>query len=152
VRDAESVARDMEAYLGSQADRYRRVLALCTKQNKCIADADTDGLMEILSAKQALIAKEQKAGKEAEALLASWESCRDSLPAERRAAVEARHEEVKQVLAQVISEEEKGQETISRKTSDQSRNIANLQKGKQMLKAYGARPGSQGGRFTDKKK
>ncbi len=148
--EATETARCLRDLLEQQEACYREVLDLSRRQVELIQAKDTAALLEILSEKQARMQAMEEVTRQAGPLLAAWEDQRASVPEADRAAVEEMHERVKTVLARVLELEETSRQALEGSTDEAGRKVAQAQRGKQMLKAYGARPGGgQAPRFTD---
>jgi hypothetical protein len=153
MSDPLTIREAVREHLARQAEAYREVLALCERQVAAIRDGDTDALMTVLNGKQAVMQRIETASASAAEALAAWEDCKGALDADARTPVEAAHEEIKETLAAVLRLEEEGREALSARTDRQGEQLKTMQRGKQMLRAYGApKPNDGGGRFTDNRK
>ncbi|MBN1257043.1 MAG: flagellar export chaperone FlgN [Planctomycetes bacterium] len=146
------ILQQMENFLATQGEKYEQVLALSQKQADFIAQKDTAELLAILSQKQVLMGELAKVSEASGDLLQRWEACKGTLSEAERAPVETAHEQVKAILGKILEIEESGREALLSGSSEKSKRITKIQKGKQMLKAYGANKPASGGRFTDKTK
>lgn len=153
MSDANTARDAMRAHLERQAEHYRKVLDLSRRQVAAVREGDTDALMTILSEKQTLMkAIEAEAAAGAPALEA-WDAAKGNLAAEERQPVETVHQEIKTILAEVLQMEEEGRAALGNRSDAQGQQLRNMQRGKQMLRAYGtAPPVDRGGRFTDNRK
>lgn len=132
------IIEKMAAFLDSQIERYSQILEMSRKQTEFIDENDTQSLLKILNEKQDAIRKVDEASKQAEGLLAEWDSVRDNFSSEEKAGLEKKHEKLKNILSEVMANEESGRSNLSSKMGDTGQKITKMQKGKQMLKAYGA--------------
>jgi hypothetical protein len=148
----QEMAARLKEFFGLQEESYRRVLEFSRRQVASIEAGDTAGLMRILSDKQAVLRQVESLSREIEPLLTAWEEAKSALSPEERAAVEQAHASLKTVLTEVLQMEEEGRQRLADRTTDQGRKITEIQKGKQMLKAYGRPPKSGPARFTDNTK
>ncbi|MHC4870241.1 MAG: flagellar export chaperone FlgN [Planctomycetota bacterium] len=136
--NSQNILEKMAAFLDSQTERYREILEMSKKQSECIKANDTASLMKVLTAKQDAIRGVDESSKEAEAVLAEWDRVRDNFSSAEKSELEKKHEELKGILAEVMDLEEDGRTSLSNKMGDTGSKITKMQKGKQMLKAYGA--------------
>ncbi|MFH0911326.1 MAG: flagellar export chaperone FlgN [Planctomycetota bacterium] len=148
----QALAARMKEFFARQEECYRRVLDLSRRQVATIEARDTALLMRILSDKQAVMREVEAVAQGGATLLKEWEAGKNALGPGERESVERAHESVKAVLAEVLQVEEAAREELGDRTSEQSRKITELQRGKQMLRAYGRRPRKDEGRFMDNTK
>jgi hypothetical protein len=149
----EGIAARLQEFLERQRVCYEVVRDLGREQSAAIEAGDTSALLKILARKQEAMQQVAAASAEGDDLLAAWEREKDGVPADERARVEETHRQVKEILGEVLELEEQGRSALQAKTGERGKKIAGLQKGKQMLKAYGAQPQRRdGGRFTDNTK
>jgi hypothetical protein len=142
----------MRSYLDTQLSCYQRILELSRKQSEAIAGDETSELMQVLTRKQEVMREVEASGAGAGDLLQEWEAVKPQLTAADREPVEQAHEEVKEVLAEVLRLEEEGRTALASRTGDKGGKLRNMQRGKQMLKAYGRGAPNRGSHYTDNKK
>lgn len=147
----ETTAENLRQKLLAQAAQYREVLMLSQQQTECIRARDAGALMRILGEKQRIMQSLEAESQGLSVLLAAWEQERGAAPAAARSAVEEAHAEVRDVLAEVLAAEEAGQRELGQYQQQSGADLRQMQRGKQVLKAYGAAPPSERGRFTDKR-
>jgi uncharacterized protein involved in exopolysaccharide biosynthesis len=142
----------LQRFLEEQAVRYREVLSLSQEQLRLVEQNQAPELMEVLSRKQAIIQVLDDASEQAAPLLARWEEGRNQASETLRSGVREAHEQLTSVMAEVIALEDQAKSIISQGRGTTGKQMLNLQKGKQMLRAYGATPPPGDARFTDKRK
>lgn len=136
--NSQEILQAMETFLNDQVERYTIILEMSRKQAECIKSNDTTGLMRTLSQKQEAIRKVEKISSDSSHILKSWEGVRENIAPSAKEGLEKKHEELKGILAEIMQLEESGREALSNKMGDTGKTITKMQKGKQMLKAYGA--------------
>ena len=137
--------------LEQQLILYCAVRELALKSKELIAAKDTNGLMQVLAEKQDKIGEIDLFGEETARLRDIWEQTREGLPEEVRAPVEKVVEDLRAVLADIVAIEDEGQKDLLEAKSGAGAEIARLQKGKALHKAYGGGKPLPDARFKDKK-
>ena len=74
--------------LSDQRDLCRSLEAMCERQSVLVRGGDTDGLMRVLSQRQALVDRLAELGDEVAPFRAQWETCMASVNASDRAEIE----------------------------------------------------------------
>jgi len=147
---AEDAARFVEL-LREEESIYGEVLELARKQSALVEGGQAEELLTVLAAKGELIGRLTGLGSELGPMKESWKASRDSLAGDERAGVEGLLASITELLEKIIAEENAAEELIGRQRTDTVERIKDLQKGRQMNKAYGDRTAG-GGRFTDTKR
>jgi small-conductance mechanosensitive channel len=149
--DEGNVLEGMKAFLSKQVSSYEAVLALCNEQVECAKRGDTKALMGVLSKKQRFITDVEQLKRDSSAMLDEWALKRNTFSVEEKYPLEKLHSRLKELLGEIMQIEESSKDSLSDSMNQNSSQVVNMQRGKQMLKAYGA-PAPSASRFTDKKK
>jgi len=147
---AEDAARFVEL-LREEESIYGEVLEFARKQSALVEGGQAEELLTVLAAKGELIGRLTGLGSELGPMKESWKASRDSLPGDERAVVEGLLASIAELLEKIIAEENAAEDLIGKQRTDTVERIKDLQKGRQMNKAYGDQAGG-GGRFTDTKR
>ncbi len=146
----ENSAARLAEILERQLALYCAVRELAVKGRQLIVAKDTSGLMEVLAEKKEKIAAIDALGREAESWRRIWEETHAGLPEEVRAPVEKVVEDLRAVLADILAIEDEGQKNLRAAKEGTGAEIAKLQKGKALHKAYGGVKPPANPQFKDK--
>lgn len=133
----DQTARRLTELLREQLDVYGKVLDLGTRQTELIGSGDTEGLMQLLTSKQKLIARVGDLAKRAAPLQAACEEHADDLSPDVRDDLEQTIASLRETLAAIVKIEDEGQNALTGARDKAGGKIAQMQKGKLMNKAYG---------------
>ncbi len=136
--DKYQILERMEEFLTSQLESYRDILNLSNAQIELIDTNNTAELMKVLAKKQETIRVVDRISKDAEGVRVEWENIRQEFNDNEKTRLESVHNELKEILSEIMALEENGRAHLSHKMGDAGGKITKMQKGKQMLKAYGA--------------
>ena len=92
---------EFSAALGEQVTCYRRLLRLSGAQHECVAQGQTDQLLDILQGRQRELEKITEIEARIRPLKRDWHAVAESLDADERASAEALLAESRSLLAEI---------------------------------------------------
>ena len=150
MSDADRAAK-LAATLDFERDAYTRIRALSAEQLEAARAGDTERLERLLAEKGALVEK-LEANADAEAR-AGWNELRDALPAETRAQLEQRIEEVASLLAAIVKLEDEARDELVNRRGAAIEGLERLATARRVNRAYGdaGSPPPPGAQMTDQR-
>lgn len=131
---------------------YASILGLAKRQCEAIQKDNADALMKILREKQDIMAGISSREKIIAPIRAEWAVLKQSASAGQVLAVENAIKEIRELLEQVIKEEDSSRDVIKSKKEKVADTISKIQRGKKVNDAYSqsAKLLKNNNKFTDR--
>lgn len=149
IEQPQQVGEQLVALLREQRRLYRQLQELAAQQSSLVDGRDPETLLRVLASRQRLIVKLTQTNQQLEPLRQSWDQIAGSLSAEHRQEVQQLIAQVQDMLAAILSQDERDAQSLMSQRSQVAGEIRNTQKGKKMNQAYGRPAGTQASRYFD---
>jgi len=126
--------------LREQAASYRTLLTLGDRQQEALERRDLEEFHRLLHEKAKAMARITALEQASAPHRAHWESSRDQLAEDVRAAVRTVVEELRGLLHDLLEKERGCEETLERTKALMQEELRHLGQGRQAVRSYGARP------------
>ena len=136
---AVALGRALVETLTAQRDLYVQLASLARKQSDCIATGDSETLMSILAARSQLIDQLNPLDVRLQPHKDKWDATLAELTPPDRAAVTALLTQVRQLLADILQQDEADRQQLERQKQEVSAQITRTVTGTQLNRAYGVR-------------
>ena len=143
----DNLAKNLIAVLTAQRDLYAQLTALAAQQSGYVATGEAEALMSVLGARQRLVDQLAPLDRELVPFKGCWQETLDGMDPAGRSAVAGLLQEVQQLLAQILERDEADKQSLIRQKTDVGLQIQGAVTGRQLNKAYGARPRTPVGGF-----
>ncbi len=136
---------EFAAALGEQVTCYRRLLRLSGAQHECVAQGQTDKLLDILQGRQRELEKITEIEARIRPLKRDWPAVAESLDADERASAEALLAESRSLLAEITRADQDDALVLQQRKLSLGRQLAQANVGRAVNRSYAAaaygRPG-----------
>ena len=136
----DNLAEKLVAVLTAQRNLYTQLATLAVQQSGYVATGESEALMSVLGARQRLVDQLTPLDLALQPFKGRWQETLDGLAANDRSAVAGLLQEVQQLLAQILERDEADKEALIRQKTNVGLQIQGAVTGRQLNKAYGARP------------
>ena len=150
MADDEKLSAALEA-LQAERDIYARVLELSRRQRELAGAGQAGELLAVLADKQKLTDEAARVSEASREFKADWVGKTAGLPAARREHGERLIAEIREILEQVIAEEDACQKIAGAQREGTMEQMLRVQKARRAARAYGQKP-PQDPRFKNEKK
>lgn len=122
--------------LSDQRDLCRSLEAMCERQSVLVRGGDTDGLMRVLSQRQALVDRLAELGDEVAPFRAQWETCMASVNAPDRAEIERVVAEITDLIERIGKHDDSDRAALETQRATLSVELSTVNRGRGALGAY----------------
>jgi len=137
--------------LETERSVYARILELSRKGRELAAAGKSEELLAVIAEKGRLSEQAAAAGERSRALKAGWDALSARLGAAERERGRRLIDEVRELLRQIIAEDDECQKLLAGKRDGKLEELLRVQQGRKMHQAYGRRPPASP-HFKDEKK
>lgn len=130
---------------------YARILELSRKGRELAAAGQGEELLAVIAEKGQLSEQAAAAGERSRALKAGWDTLAGRLGAAERERGRRLIDEVRELLRQIIAEDDECQKLLAGKRDGKLEELLRVQQGRKMHQAYGRKPPASP-HFKDEKK
>ncbi|MGE3106830.1 MAG: flagellar export chaperone FlgN [Phycisphaerales bacterium] len=155
TRSAVDASQDWASFLsgvlGEQRDLCRTLAAMCEQQGVLVRTGDSDGLMRVLSHRQALIDRISELSDLITPYRATWESRVLGIDPSKRRELESAIEEITSLIEQIGRQDDADRAALESQRATLSRELEGINRGRGAIGAYSGASGagSAGPRFQD---
>ncbi len=126
--------------LAAQKELYVQLLALAKQQSQYVAAGETESLMTVLAARSRLIDQVGPLDKILQPYKGRWQEVLDGLGARERMMVAGMLKDVQQLLGDILAQDERDKESLTRQKTEVSVEIKRTVTGATLNRAYGMKP------------
>jgi len=123
--------------LGAQKSLYQQILTLARQQSTFVATGESESLMSVLSARGRLIEQVVPLDRELQPYKGRWQEVLDALPTAERKVVGGLLQEVQKLLSDILAQDERDKESLTRQKSDIGVELNRTISGAAVARAYG---------------
>jgi hypothetical protein len=128
------------ATLGAQKNLYVQLLDLAKQQSKYVLSGETESLMTVLAARARLLDQVAPLDLRLQPYKGKWQETLDGLNAADRPVVAGLLKEVQQLLGEILAQDERDKESLTRQKTEVSVALNRTVSGVALNRAYGGKP------------
>ena len=140
---------DLIEVLDQQRSLYQQLHGLSAEQAQLVDSGDPESLLSLMSQRQRLIDQLTQVSDQLEPYRARWSDYWSQMDDSTRTRVGDLVRQVQSLLEQIMAQDERDRATLAARRTQVAGNLQRMSQGASVNRAYSAKSGPVGARFTD---